>query len=365
MSPQHSSVLFRGFPVLIAVMAAVPAAAQTPAQRPSPVRFTEAREHVIRQSVQLTGSVQAAMLSLVASEIAGAVLEFPGREGTAVKRGQPLARLRQTSLELRIRAAEAELQEAEARHQLAERELERAQNLFKEEIFSQQQLDTARYELDARRGRIDQLRADIDRLKDDLDRSTIRAPFEGVVVAEHTAVGEWVAVGGPIAELQATTPLDVLVDVPERYYSVLRRGTEAAITFDALDGVELRGRITAIVPRANEQARTFPVKIRIPNPGGRIGAGMVAQVAFPLGEPYRATIVPKDAVMVEGTERFVFVINGSDTVERVPVQSGPSSGDWVAVEGTVAAGTRVVTRGNERLRPGQSVTGQPLEYALP
>ncbi len=340
-----------------------PVAAQGPP--PSPVRYTEAREHPVRRIIQLPGSVESRTLSLVAGEVEGLVAELPAREGDTVRQGQPLARLRTTRLELRLRASTGQHQEAESRLRQAERNLERMRGLFDSRIASQQQLDDAESERDAWQGKVDQLSAEIDRIRHDIERSTILAPFAGTVVAERTEVGEWLAVGAPVVEIISLDEMEVRVDVPERYYRSLSPGATATVTFDSLPGAPIAGRVTAIIPRADPRSRTFPVKVRIRNRDGRIGAGMLAQVSLPAGESHRAVVVPKDAVVTEGPERFVFLINGEQMVDRVPVETGAGVGDWIAVRGEVKAGQKVITRGNERLRPGQPVRGEPLEYALP
>jgi RND family efflux transporter MFP subunit len=329
------------------------------------VRYTEAREHPVSRSLRLPGSVESKTVSLVASEVGGRVLELPAREGQTVLKQQPLARLDTTNLTLRLNAATAQLKEAESRSRLAERNLERARELFESQVVSQQQLDDSFYEFNAWQGRVEQLTAEIERIRFDIDRSTIRAPFAGIIVEERTEVGEWLAVGQPVMEIMSLEELEVRVEVPEQYYRNLKAGAAATVSFESLPGLSVGGRVSAIIPRADPQARTFPIKVRIPSRGGRIGAGMLARVELPVGESYRATVVPKDAVVGEGAERVVYLVNGDNTVARVPVQVGAGIGSWVAVEGALEAGARVVTRGNERLRPGQRVQGEPLEYALP
>ena len=300
-------------------------------------------------------------MSLVASEVAGLVMELPAREGTTVKKGEVLARLRSTNLELRLRATESELREAEAREQLAERELERARDLFEGELYSQQQLDAAEFEHNARIGKVGQLNADMERLKDDFERSTIRAPFTGAVVAEHTEVGQWLAIGGPVVELLALNRLEVVVELPERYFGTIRRGASTTVIVESLGSLEVEGQVNAIIPRANTQAHTFPVKVRIANPEGAIGVGMLTQVAFPIGDTYQATVVPKDALILRGAQRFVYIIGDDGAAAILPVEVGVGVGEWVVVE-PVTVGAKVVTRGNERLQPGQAVAGEPLEY---
>ncbi len=304
-------------------------------------------------------------MALVASEVDGLVEALLVREGRTVRKGQALVQLRTRDLELRLEAAEAGLREAEARLRQAEGDLERNRGLFDEGILSASQFDASRYERDAWRGRSDQLSAEISRIRLDVERSSVKAPFSGVVVAERCEVGEWVGRGDPVAEMVSLHDLEVRVEVPERYFSELERGAEARVSFAALPGHEVIGRVSAVIPRANPQARTFPLKVRIPNEKKRIGVGMLARVALPAGEPYRATIVPKDAVIIRGAERRVYRLNGDDTVEPVTVDTGAGVGSWVEIRSGIAPGMRVVTRGNERLRPGQSVLSEPGEYALP
>lgn len=332
---------------------------------PSVVRYTEARAYKLRRTIQLPGTVASRTTSVVASEIGGLVEELQGREGRSVKKGQPLAQLRRTNTALRLKATEGQLREAEARLKLAEKNLERARELLEAQVISRQQHDDAFFEFNAWQGRLDQLRADRDRLQDDLERSTIRAPFDGIVVREFTEVGQWVGVGDEVVEILSLKELEVVVDAPERYFPLLKRGTRTRVTFAALPGVEVLGRITAVIPRANAQARTFPLKIRIPNRGRRIGAGMLAQVAFLAGENYQATIVPKDAIITQGQQQLIYLLNGDNTVMSLPVQTGEGAGAWIAVKGSLRPGQKVITRGNESLQSGQTVQAERLEYTLP
>ncbi|MCP5113641.1 MAG: efflux RND transporter periplasmic adaptor subunit, partial [bacterium] len=164
--------------VIVLILFVLPAAAQMP---PSPVGFTEARRHRVRERLSLPGTVTSSVVSLVASEVGGLVVEYPVAEGDTVKKGQLLARLNIRSLELSLAAATAQLKEAEARQKLAERNFGRAQELFESKVFSRQQLDDTLFEFNAWQGRIDNLTAEIERIEYDMERSVIPAPFDGVV----------------------------------------------------------------------------------------------------------------------------------------------------------------------------------------
>jgi len=332
---------------------------------PSAVRYTEVVEREVRRGVRLPGSVVSRASSLVAAEVDGLVERLAAREGDTVRRGDPLVVLRKTNLELRLRRAQGQIKEARARLDLAESNFERNSDLRASGVISEREFDDAFSELNAWQGRIDTLTAEIEQVEVDLERCVIRAPFDGAVVQERTDVGQWISVGDPVADVVALDRLEVRVDVAERYFPSLRPGVRAAVSFESMRGVAIEGEVIAIIPRADPQARTFPVKIRIPNEDRSIGVGMLAQVDLPLGDPRRATLVPKDAIVAQGPRRIVYRINGDDTVETVDVEVGRGMGSWTVVEGALEAGARVVTRGNERLQPGQAVQGSSLEYPLP
>jgi RND family efflux transporter MFP subunit len=186
-----------------------------------------------------------------------------------------------------------------------------------------------------------------------------------VVVAEHVGVGEWLDVGGAVVEMVSLTDIEVVSMVPGRYLPEISIGQEVRVTFEALPGLEVIGRVSAVIPRADPKARTFPVKARIDNPGGRIGIGMLARVALGAGAQALALIVPKDAVVDQGAGQQVFLIGDDGTVQQVAIATGRGFGEWIVVEGDLRPGQKVVVRGNERLMPGQQVVAEELEYKLP
>lgn len=335
------------------------------AQRPAaPVRFTAAVDRPVRGSLVLPGSVASRRAAVVAAEVEGYVIAVDVDPGDRIREGHPLARLRTTSTDLQLRAARGRLKEAEARLEMATSNLQRAERLFEDEIVSQEERDDASSEFTAWQGRVDQTQAEIAQLEVNLERCVVRAPFDGVVVEKRTEVGQWINKGGDVVELVALNQIEVRVDVPDRHYALLRDGSTAEIRFDSIPGLIAQGEVHGVIPSADPQARTFPTKIWIFDPDPRIAVGMLAQVALPVGETYQATVVPKDAVVRQGGGELLYRIKNDDTVEPVPVRSGQAIGVWIVVEG-ISAGERVVTRGNERLRPGQSVAAELLEYALP
>ena len=331
----------------------------------SRVQYTLARDHHVQKRIELPGTVEAPKSSQVASEVEGLVAKLYAREGQYVKRGAPLVSLKAEHLELELQSATAQHREAEARFALAEQNRDRSEDLFDKEILSRQQLDDARFELEAWRGRVDQLAAEIRRIELDIDRSIVRAPFAGVVASELTELGQWVSKGTPVAELLSPYELEVRVEVPERYFGDFRKGAAVRVKIESIPGYEVSGKVASIVPRASDQSRTFPMRIQVSNEEKRIGAGMLAKVSLSAGDSRQAMLVPKDALITRGPNRFVYILDSGETVKMVPVKTGIGMGSWVEVQGPVDAKSRVITRGNERVRPGQRVLAEPTEYPAP
>ena len=228
----RATLLFTLPPALIGtVLAQAP-----PGMPPGPVRYTEAREQAVQRTVTLPGTVESRTASTVASEVAGLVVDLPVREGDRVRAGQVLARLRTSSLDLRLQSVTGQLKEAQARLEQAERQFQRAAELRASGVMSQSQYDEALSERIMAEGRVDSLSAERRRTELDLEHSTIRAPFPGAVVARRTEVGQWIEMGGPVVEMAAIGDIEVRVDVPERWYGGLRAGSSAGVRFEAPPG---------------------------------------------------------------------------------------------------------------------------------
>ena len=376
-------------------------------------------EREIMAAQTFVGTVMPLRKAVVGSAVDGRVIEFPLSEGDRVKEGQTLAQLLTDTIRLEIVAAEADLElrrqqlaelengtrpeeveqakarmtAAEARVQYARARRMRAENLFTQrQAMSEEERDEmialaieaeqaylevrAAYELAVlgpRKEQIAQARAQVavqqatvNRLKDQLQKHTIISRFPGYVTAEHTEVGQWVKQGDPIAEVAALDEVEVFTYVVEQYVPHIRAGTTVSVQIPSIPGPPVEGVVTAIVPQADVQARTFPVKVRVKNQvteeGPLLKSGMYARVLLPTGRRQRAMLVPKDALVLGGPQPVVFVVDGASASAKqgkarsVSVQLGAAEGNMIQVTGGgLQAGQLVVVQGNERLRPGEDV----------
>ena len=399
---------------VVAVFACVAgAAAQGPG--PAPVYVAAAVEKVRPASVRLVGDVEPIRRSVLAARIEGAVVAFPKREGERVSRGDVLAELDPTVVELELAAAEAVLdarrrqvaeleaetqplvdaatamkRSAAAQQQLAKRTMARAEELQRRQAMTVEDLDTARANLDAAEGRLQAAEADLRRLtggarvervaraKADVAEQTavvgrlkqqrqyhgIHAPFDGYLVAENTQVGEWIEQGGPVAEVVDLSEVFVRVPVPGRYAGKVTVGQTLDLTV-AADGVKLvAGAVDQVIPQLDPQSRMFPVKLRVRNDtegAPLLRAGMLAELQLAVGDERPGVYVPKDALVFGGELPVVYVVvqaptdEGPPTVRPAQVLLGSADGATIEVRGGVSVGDLVVVTGNERLRPGQPV----------
>ena len=205
---------------------------------------------------------------------------------------------------------------------------------------------------------------DVKHLESQKAKYTLRARFEGYVVAKHTEVGAWVSRGDPVAEVIELDPIEIAVSVPEVFIAHVRIGAAAQIRADAIADRAFTGTVAKIIPDADLRSRTFPVKVRLANPktedGHLLKAGMLARVTLAVGPPIQALLVPKDSLVLGGPQPSLMVVVTSSeskqqTVRPVPVQLGITDGSLIQVTGDLLPNDKVVVIGNERIRPGQPI----------
>lgn len=352
MMRQHA--LVRVVAVLTPVAIVTSAFAQGPP--PVPVEVAPVVERTVEREIQAVGTVEANLYTTVSAEVAGAVERYDLREGERVEKGEVIARLRRTDVEIGLKEAKANLQEKQALFIRAEQDYKRFKELFDEGAVSAAELDRVKATADAAKAQRTSAEEAHRRISDQLRRTTVRAPFTGYIVKKHLEVGQWVEEGGKVADLVDIDTIYVLIPVNERDIGKVRTGDAATVNVDAYPGRAFEGRIAYIVPQADLSSRNFPVKVLVDNaPEYLLKAGMFARVSIQYGEPRRAVFVPKDAVVVRGKEQLVFVLD-TTRVQARHVETGQALGEMVeVVKGDLAPSQEVVVAGNEILRDGAPV----------
>ena len=319
-----------------------------------PVQVVPVEKKMVSDQISLIGTTEPIAQSTVAAEVSGIVKFFPVREGRFVKKGDLLVRLKSTDLKLRLKRAKAGREKIRLNLQLAKKELARVGRLKDLNSISEKKYDEAFYRHRSLQQEVMELEAEIERLNYEIKQKKVVAPFSGFISEEHTQVGEWINPGGPVVTLVDLGRVRVTVDVPERYVIMLSLKREAKVIIRSISSRFLIGKIDALLPMGNPDARTFPVRINLPNPDLQIKGGMEAIVRFNLNRSRGALLLPKDAVVTAGNSKLVFSVKDGKAFPVTVKILGYYEGS-VAIEGNLKAGDLVVIRGNERLQPGQQV----------
>ena len=321
---------------------------------PAPVEVAPVIVDRISKQITLVGTTEAVAESIIAAEVSGLVESLPVSAGDLLKKGEVIAKLTSSDLALKLKAARAARNRAQAQLTFAQKELARYTKLERSKSIATGKYDEILYQKESLAHEVERAGAEIDLIKDNIAKKTVQAAFSGFVAEKHTEVGEWLPAGGSIITLVDLGKIRLVVDVPERYAVQLEPQDPVRVQVPSLSADPFGGHIYAVLPRGNVEARTIPVHVRLANPEFRIRSGMEARVTFSLGTRTEALLVPKDAVLTAGGKKMVYLVS-EGRARPIPVEVVGYQDSRAAVSGSLSAGDQVVIRGNERLRPGQSV----------
>ncbi|HKZ72675.1 MAG TPA: efflux RND transporter periplasmic adaptor subunit [Steroidobacteraceae bacterium] len=326
--------------------------AQTQQRPPAPVIVAKARQQSFATTITATGTVASRNDARLATEVAGR-LEWMAEPGTAVKRGDTVARLDDERLKLELRDNQAAVRRLEANVQLLQTQSERLETLAPENIVSRNQLDEASSRLAMAQQELEQARVAHDRALLDLQRASVRAPFDGYVAERLAQAGEFVALGTPLARLVDTRSVEVVARAPVSSAATLRSGQTVRVRDDQRS---VESRIRSVVPVGDERSRLLEIRVALDAGAWPIGSPVRVELAGSAAR--RVVTVPRDAVILRQGAAYVFRVNAQNKAERVAVQVGAGRDTDVQVSGEIHEGDRIVIRGGERLQPGQSVAVQ-------
>jgi membrane fusion protein (multidrug efflux system) len=155
------------------------------------------------------------------------------------------------------------------------------------------------------------------------------------------------------------------VKVPERYLRQLQIGQQLEFTVAAYPDQKFRGEVYFISPQIDESTRTALIKARIANPEAKLRGGMFASLDLTLQVRDAAILIPEPALMSNGDNFSVFVVDEKGTAQTRPVEVGLRLAGKAEVLKGLAAGEKVVVEGVQKLRPGAPVKLAPPEAAAP
>jgi RND family efflux transporter MFP subunit len=298
--------------------------------------------------INVVGTVKPAEDIMVASEEGGKVSRWFVDKGAYVKEGQTILKLNDDLLRSQLAAAEAQ-------YNIAKLNAEKSSEVYADAgAVSEVSVKTAKYSVDA-------AAANVELLKTRIAKTTITAPLSGRINDRLVDVGEMVAPGAPVARLLQTGTVKVTAGVPERYVEGVRLGLPVEMTFDALQGKKVSGRITYVGGSVSDRDRTVPIEVEIGNPGNAFTPEMVANLRIVKDELRGVIAVPRTAVarIENGYQVYVVTQKGSENiVEARPVTLGPADNGMVVITSGLNPAERIVTVGQAKVNPGEPVIYQ-------
>lgn len=313
-----------------------------------------------RESAEAVGTFVAINGADVTTEAGGVIREILFEPGQRVKAGTVLVRLNTANEEATLRALDAAAK-------LAVSQRDRWRELGRQKLVSLADVEQRAADAASALAQVEAQRALI-------AQKTIRAPFDGTLGIRKANLGQFIAPGSPIVNLQSISPIYLDFTMPQQRMNQLVEGTTIRATVDSLPGRTFDGRITAIEPLVDAETRSVKVQATFVNSDNALRPGTFAKVGLDLGGEQSVIVIPQTAVSFNPYGNAVYVIRETRygpeekdkqgkpltgvklVVQQRFIKTAATRGDLVAVTEGLKPGERVVTSGLLKLRNDAVVT---------
>jgi membrane fusion protein (multidrug efflux system) len=268
-------------------------------------------------------------------EVSGRVEEVRVEEGDQVSAGDLLVRLENDQALLEHRESEVNLRHSEI-------SFKRTEQMFTRNLISAQEYEDNQYQLD-------QARLRLERASLDLTHTEIRAPFTGMITSRQVQVGARVAPGVKLYDLVKLDDIIARVHVPGRYLRTVQIGQVAEVASDFLEDMSFEGYVKRISPVVDPNSGTCKVTIGLRDQWEHLRPGMFVSVRVVIDTHQDAILVPKEAVVYDGSDRYVFVVSDS-AAQRVQLDVGYENGSFIEALSDIAADSPIIGVGQNGLK---------------
>jgi len=321
-------------------------------QPPSPVKVSTVEFRSMVATAVMPGTVVSREDARISAEVSGRLL-MVADIGTRVEKGEVVAQIDDVRLQLRQSELLAQVEREKARLGFLRAEQKRLSKLAKKNLASSTQYEQVISDRLVAESDLVVANVRLEQVRDELARSSIGAPFPGIVVARLSNAGEYLSVGTEVLRLVNIDNLEVVTRAPLEYMAYSQKGNELEIISD---GQVLKAPIRTLVAVGDE--RTHVYEMRLDLPANAYPVGKALRVRIPVAGRTEVLAVPRDALVLRSKGTAVFVIDTDSKARQVMVETGISEHEWIEVRGDLLSGDKVVIRGAERLRPEQKVAIQ-------
>jgi RND family efflux transporter MFP subunit len=320
-----------------------------------PENITVVKTTEIRTGPSISGTLEPEEQATVRAEMGGAVLSTSVEQGDRVSRGQTIARIDDSAVRDQVLSARSGVTTAQNSVEVAQRQVTRSEALLKAGAIAERDVELAHNQLTAAQAQLADANARLANAQKQQDKTTIKAPFSGVVSARQVSAGDVVQPGGAVYTIVNPATMRLEASVPADQLASVRQGAVVNFSVNGYPGRRFTGRVTRINPIADPTTRQVRLIISLPNQGGVLVGGLFAdgQVS---SETHISSVVPAAAVDERGVRPFVMRIKGGRVQkaevelgirdaasETVEIRSGLMPGDTILLGAArgISAGTPV------------------------
>ena len=316
----------------------------------APVIVEKAQRDTFSATLWVSGTVISQNDARIAAETDGRIT-WVANVGSRIQKGEAIARIDADDLKLDLADSEAQLNSLKSQLKFRDSSLQRFKKLAASNNAAATQLDEAQSQLDMTQQEIKRAEVAIAQIKRRIKQTEVLAPFPGVVAERLVQIGEFVGRGEEVARLVDTEHREIRAQAPLSVAGWIRAGMQVSVEHDR---VESLSPVSYVIPVGDERSRMFEIRIAANDPAWIIGSPV--RIALPNSEPRELVAIPRDGLVLRGSNIFVMRVNDDNTVEKVSIETGIGLGGFVEVIGKVDQGDLIITRGGERLEAGQAVT---------
>lgn len=311
------------------------------------VTVFQAKQMNFNHFLELQGNVQTKQNIILYPEYSGLLTKIYVKEGQKVSQGQLLASIDDGGLS-------QQLAQMEVQASLAKTTFERQERLWEQKIGSEIDYLQAKAAFEGQQKSISQM-------KSQLAKTSITAPFSGVIDNVISEQGSVVSAGqSEVFRIVNLNNMYIEVEVPENYLPYIENGKTVEISFPII-GESLSTKIRQVGNYINPGNRTFKIEVGVPNKNGFIKPNLTAKVKINDYTNPEAILIPQSVISEDAEgQQYVYVSSSTDTpneaiVNRVIVETGKTEGDFVEISKGITKGDIIISEGARSVKDGQTV----------
>jgi RND family efflux transporter MFP subunit len=311
----------------------------------------------------LPGNIQANRSTSIYARVDGYLKKWYVDIGDHVKEGQVLADIEAPQIDANLREAQAQLELAQANLKLAQTNSARSQQLYANRVNSQQELDTVVATGQVQQATEDTATARLENAKQMKAYEQVRAPFDGVITARYVDVGSLVTSGSvktvqKLFDLAQSDPLRVFVNVPQSDVERVKPGSSATVKVDEYPNDTFTGKVARDAGAFDQASRTILLEVDVPNPDGRLYAGMYAHVTLSTPNPNPLLYLPDNSILIDSKGTRVATVGADHKIHFKSVTLGRDFGTKSEIISGLALSDVVVQNPTDDLQEGMTVSVQ-------